>query len=103
MAKKTVKKAAKKAATKKTAKKAVKKTAKKAVKKTAKKAPKKAAKKTVKKTSPTKKIAASSRVSHDQISLVAYSLYMERTSKGIPGDQYGDWLAAEQSLVIKTS
>ena len=99
MAKKTVKKAAKKAAAKKTAKKAVKKTAKKAVQKTA----KKAAKKTVKKASSSKKIAAGKKASHEQISMVAYSIYMERMSKGIPGDQYGDWLAAEASFVIKTT
>ena len=103
MAKKTAKKAAKKTAAKKSAKKAVKKTAKKAVKKSAKKAPKKAASKTSKKATTTKKVAKSRKVSHEQISLEAYSLYTERISKGIPGDQYGDWIAAEQSLVIKST
>ncbi len=103
MAKKTAKKAAKKTAAKKTAKKAVKKTAKKAVKKSAKKAPKKAASKATKKAKTAKKAANSRKVSHEQISLAAYSLYMERISKGIPGDQHSDWVAAEQSLVIKSS
>ena len=40
--------------------------------------------------------AASSSLTHDQIALRAYHLFLERG--GVPGDQFRDWVTAERQL-----
>lgn len=83
------KKTAKKVATKTPAKKAP---AKKAAKKApAKKAP---AKKAAKKAAKTKAAAPSI----DDITRVAYSIYLKRMETGTPGDSHSDWIEAEKQL-----
>jgi hypothetical protein len=32
------------------------------------------------------------------VAKIAYLNYLERIERGLPGDEQGDWLAAEQSL-----
>ena len=32
------------------------------------------------------------------IATLAYQIYLERIEKGIPGDEYSDWAAAERTL-----
>ena len=34
----------------------------------------------------------------DIVAKIAYLNYLERIERGLPGDEQGDWLAAEQSL-----
>ena len=34
----------------------------------------------------------------DIVAKIAYLNYLERVERGLPGDEQGDWLAAEQSL-----
>lgn len=36
--------------------------------------------------------------SFDIVAKIAYLNYLERAERGLPGDEQGDWLAAEQSL-----
>lgn len=92
MAKKAAKKTAKKTTTEPAVKKA---STKKVAKKAATKVAKKAAKKAVKKATSTKKVVA---FSHEEISTAAYYIYIDRVSKGIPGNEKSDWIAAERSL-----
>ena len=78
-------KAAKKAAAKKAAGKVTKKAAKKARKATRRSA--------IRKTS-----IVVAQAKPDDVATAAYLNYLGRLQKGLPGDELGDWLAAERSL-----
>jgi hypothetical protein len=38
---------------------------------------------------------------HEEIALMAQSIYSERQSKQLPGDELSDWLAAERKIKAK--
>ncbi len=89
---------AKKDISKKAAVKAAKKTAAKAPAKTAKKAVRKAARQVAKKAEG--RTALAPLPTTDLVAEVAYQKYLERVEKGWPGNEEGDWLAAEEALRV---
>jgi hypothetical protein len=38
---------------------------------------------------------------HEEIALMAQSIYSDRQSKQLPGDELSDWLAAEKKIMAK--
>lgn len=99
--------AVKKAAVKKVAKKTTKKGVKKAVKKAVKKIVKKVAKNAISETTVAAPNPSASEpvlsdtlreIPHHEIEVAAFFIYQQRASEGRWGNQFSDWLEAEQAL-----